>query len=97
MNTEKKPRQKTSSVNGVDKAKPDQVFYQKNLFLSMALDMSWQLAIAVLVPLIGGFELDHHYKTTPLWTIIGSTVALIGFILILINVTKEAGRRVGDK
>lgn len=48
-----------------------------------ALDMSWRLAIAVLVPIIGGFELDKHLHTTPALTIVGFIIAMAGLFFIL--------------
>ncbi len=49
----------------------------------MALDMSWRLALVVLVPIVGGFELDKHLKTAPLLTIVGFIIAMIGMALVL--------------
>lgn len=48
-----------------------------------ALDMSWRLALAVLVPIIGGFELDQHLNTSPVLTIIGFLLAMAGLFVIL--------------
>ncbi len=53
------------------------------VFVSMALDMSWRLALVVLVPIVGGFELDKHFKTTPSLTIIGFVVAMAGMGFVL--------------
>ena len=47
-------------------------------FLAATLTMSWQLAIVVLVPIIGGFELDRKTHTAPLLTIVGFILAMIG-------------------
>src|SRR5581483_11089356 len=47
-----------------------------SLFLSMGLDMSWRLALSVLVPIIGGAELDKHFKTSPVLLIAGFLVAI---------------------
>jgi hypothetical protein len=47
-------------------------------FLIAAANMSWQLAIVVLVPVIGGNELDKHFHSLPLWTIVGFVIAMIG-------------------
>lgn len=54
-----------------------------SVFIGMALDMSWRLAIAVLVPIIGGFELDQRLNTTPLLTITGFVLAMAGMALVL--------------
>lgn len=45
--------------------------------------MSWQLAVVVLVPIVGGFELDKAFATSPLLLIIGFIVAMAGFTLIV--------------
>jgi hypothetical protein len=45
--------------------------------------MSWQLAIVVLVPIIGGFELDKSLDTLPALTIAGFFVAMVGMALVV--------------
>ncbi len=51
--------------------------------MAAALNMSWQLAIVVLVPFVGGFKLDNHFHSAPLWTIIGFVLALAGMSLVV--------------
>ena len=51
--------------------------------------MSWQLAIAFLVPVIGGVEIDHHFKTSPVWTIVGFVVAIAAVVMIIKNLLRE--------
>jgi F0F1-type ATP synthase assembly protein I len=58
-----------------------------------AMDMSWRLAIAVLVPIIGGYELDKHLRTTPALTIIGFIVAMAGLFFILKRTLDEADQK----
>jgi F0F1-type ATP synthase assembly protein I len=53
------------------------------VFIGAALDMSWRLAIAVLVPIIGGYELDQRLHTTPLLTILGFVLAMGGMTLVM--------------
>ena len=48
-----------------------------------ALDMSWRLAIVVLVPIIIGFELDKHLGSAPALTIVGFVAAMAGLFLVL--------------
>lgn len=38
--------------------------------------MSWRLALSVLVPVIGGYELDRHFKTSPALFIAGFVLAI---------------------
>jgi F0F1-type ATP synthase assembly protein I len=45
--------------------------------------MTWQLAVVVLVPLIGGFKLDEKFHTSPLLTIIGFVLAMAGTAAVL--------------
>lgn len=52
-------------------------------FVSAALNMSWQLAIVVLVPIIGGFKLDQKLNMLPLLTIVGFILAMIGMAVVV--------------
>lgn len=58
----------------------------------MALDMSWRLAAVVLVPIIGGYELDSHLGTTPTLTIIGFLIAIAGVVIVLRQTVQAAGK-----
>lgn len=51
-------------------------------FINMALDMSWKLAIVVLVPIVGGYYLDQALETTPVMTIVGFFLAMGGMALV---------------
>ena len=53
------------------------------VFVGMALDMSWRLAIVVLVPIIGGFKLDEALNMSPLLTITGFLVAMTGMGIVM--------------
>lgn len=57
-----------------------------SLFFSMGLDMSWRLALSVLVPIIGGAELDKHFNSSPLLLIIGFALAIV-FTIVTIRRT----------
>lgn len=52
-------------------------------FMVAVMGMSWQLAVVVLVPIVGGFELDKAFATSPLLIIIGFIVAIAGFTMIV--------------
>jgi F0F1-type ATP synthase assembly protein I len=52
-------------------------------FYFAVLNMSWQLAIVVLVPLLLGHWADDHFHTFPLWTIVGFLVAISNMALIV--------------
>ena len=50
--------------------------------------MSWQLAIVVLIPVIGGYKLDQRFKSLPLWTITGFVLAMLGMAIVLLRMLK---------
>lgn len=60
----------------------------RQMFLNATLNMSWQLAIAVLVPVIGGYELDKSLKSSPAFTIVGLVIAIILCMLVVGRVLK---------
>jgi F0F1-type ATP synthase assembly protein I len=63
------------------------------LFMNMAIQMSWQLALVVVVPIVGGYMLDGHYHTAPWLLVIGLVVAAVGTFGVLRRVLTEANRR----
>lgn len=52
-------------------------------FWAATLNMSWQLALVVLVPLLGGFALDNKFNTTPILTIVGFVLAMAGMAMVV--------------
>jgi F0F1-type ATP synthase assembly protein I len=76
----------STTPNGGDSKPADfdqQVAAAKQNFIASAMNMSWQLAVVVLVPIIGGFKLDEHLHMAPLLTIVGFLVAMGGMALVL--------------
>ena len=63
-----------------------------SLFFSMGLDMSWRLALSVLVPIIGGVELDKHFGTAPVLLIAGFVVA-IALAIVTIRRTLQLSKQ----
>ena len=67
--------------------------------LNAALQMSWRLAIVVLIPLIGGVKLDQRFNTSPYLTILGVLLAIGGVYYVLrrvlnaFNQTKPKGTK----
>ena len=58
-------------------------------FLLASLDMSWRLAIVVLVPIVGGFYIDKALGMLPVFTILGFFVAMAGMALVVWRQVKE--------
>lgn len=83
---------RTQSPGSID-GKSAQAKASRSILVAATLDMSWRLAIAVLVPIIGGFELDQHLNTTPALTIIGFLLAMAGLFFILRSTMAKANER----
>lgn len=64
----------------------------KQQFLASAANMGWQLAVAVLVPVVGGAELDRHAGGTHLWLFVGLAVALLASIAVMRRAIQLANR-----
>ncbi len=71
---------KTPSPNGGSLQHSNEADYQaaRRAFFGAAANMSWQLAIVVLVPVIGGHELDEALSLSPVFTLVGFFVAMAG-------------------
>jgi F0F1-type ATP synthase assembly protein I len=69
---------------------PKRVKSPSTIFVTLALDMTWRLAIVVLVPVIGGFKLDEKLETTPLLTIVGFLIAMTGMALVVWKMMQKA-------
>jgi F0F1-type ATP synthase assembly protein I len=65
---------------------------QAAIFVSMALDMSWRLAVVVLVPIIGGFELDKATGNSPVFLILGFVLAMAGMALVMWRTLQVANK-----
>jgi F0F1-type ATP synthase assembly protein I len=65
--------------------------------LSATLDMSWRLAIVVLIPLIGGVKLDQRFKTGPYLTILGILLAITGVYYVLSKILSEFNQNIKPK
>lgn len=63
----------------------------RRMFVSAALSMSWQLAVVVLAPILGGYWLDQHFHMLPLGTIVGFVLAMGGVIMVLRRQLQELG------
>jgi F0F1-type ATP synthase assembly protein I len=73
-------------VEGIDSSR------QKSQFVGMAVTMGWQLAVAVLVPVIGGVELDKVFDTAPALLIAGLVIALLASIAVMWRTMQVANR-----
>lgn len=61
----------------------------QRLFMSTMLNMSWQIAVIVLLFVIGGYKLDAQNQTAPRLTLIGLLIAVIGSGLIVWKAVRD--------
>ena len=62
----------------------------------MALNMTWQLALVVLIPIVGGFKLDQHFNSSPVFTLIGVVITILGVVVVLRQVVAAANQRANN-
>ncbi len=55
----------------------------KKEFLVAATNMSWQLAVIVLLPIIGGYKLDQLLGSLPALTVLGFIIAMSGMAYVV--------------
>jgi F0F1-type ATP synthase assembly protein I len=55
----------------------------RSRFASAAIGMGWQLAVVVLLPIVGGYKVDQHNNSVPVWTLIGLALAMVGSIIVI--------------
>lgn len=55
----------------------------RSAFRGAAIGMSWQLAVIVLVCILGGYKLDDMTGSSPVFTLIGLVLALAGSIVVI--------------
>lgn len=61
----------------------------QKLFIGTMLSVSWQMAVAVLVPTVLGYKLDAHFGTDPYITLAGLALAVVASVLIIRSALKE--------
>lgn len=77
------PLPTTTKGGSIPPSEPQKVSAAKQQFMAAALNMSWQLAVVVLLPIVGGFKLDEHFHSLPLWTISGFVLAMLGMAVVV--------------
>lgn len=91
MSTKPATTPPTSSRSGTN-TDPAKSAAARQQFLGAALNMSWQLAVAVLVPVLGGVELGKHLGSQTAWVLVGLVVALIGSGMVMRRAMQAANR-----
>ena len=66
---------------------------EKQQFVALALNMSWQLALVVLVPVVIGVQLDKHAAgDSYAYTFVGLGIALLGSGFVMWRMLQRANK-----
>lgn len=76
---------KSTKPSGKPKAKTEVAKQESSwfIFVVAVANMTWQLAIVVILPIIVGFKLDSFANTTPIFAILGIVLALSMAVLVV--------------
>lgn len=69
----------------------------RQLFLSSALNMSWQLAVTIIVPLIIGVQLDKKFDSSPSYTLGALFLAVTLAVWVVAKTIKSVNLTNSDK
>lgn len=71
----------------------------KQQFFASALNMSWQLALTVVIPVVAGVKLDQRFDSAPSLTLTGFFLALAMGSMVVWNTVKgiSAAQAAEDK
>ncbi|HSX24195.1 MAG TPA: AtpZ/AtpI family protein [Candidatus Saccharimonadales bacterium] len=72
------------------------VFAARKQFMSAAMNMGWQLAFMILVPVVVGVKLDDHFRTAPSYTLGALVLAIGGAVWIVGSTIKQVNREQAD-
>lgn len=61
----------------------------RQLFLGTALNMSWQLAVTIIVPLLIGVQLDNKYNSSPSYTLGALFIAVTLAVWVVTKTVKD--------
>ena len=67
-------------------------FNAKQQFFTAALNMSWQLALTVVIPVVAGVKLDQKFDTSPSLTLTGFFLAAFAACMVVWNTVKGVNK-----
>ncbi|HEY4964646.1 MAG TPA: hypothetical protein VIH90_08210 [Candidatus Saccharimonadales bacterium] len=92
MNQTNAPK-KTPSPRGLKQTKGvDTGSNPTSVFISMVLDMTWRLALVVIIPIVLGSYLDTHFKKNYTFVLLGLLLALVGAVSVIYQSYKGANK-----
>lgn len=75
----------TSDEGAKTEAELRQIAAARQQFFVVIMNMSWQLAVVFLLPVVGGYYLDQHFNSSPLWTVVGFVIAVPASVLVVLR------------
>lgn len=66
----------------------------QQFLVGSVVSMGWQLAVVVLLPLIGGNIIDKQAGTLPWFTLLGLFIAMAGMIVVVSRSLKDVNKYV---
>lgn len=64
----------------------------KQQFIGATMNMSWRLALTVVIPVVAGIKLDQRFNTTPSLTLAGFFLAVFGACMAVWGTVKEVNK-----
>jgi F0F1-type ATP synthase assembly protein I len=65
------------------------VFAARKDFVSTALNMGWQMAITIIVPVFVGVRLDERFDSSPSYTLAALFIAIIMAVMVVARTIKQ--------
>lgn len=84
MSTSVKPAHHTpTSLNDGSQSSTPKKSANPATAAALALNMSWQLLVVIVLPLLGGYLLDNKLHSGHTWMVVGMVVALAAMIMVV--------------
>jgi predicted Na+-dependent transporter len=92
MNKAAAPR-KTTTKAGVDIERWTKAASAKQQFATSTLDMGWQMALMVLIPVLLGVWLDSKFNSSPSLTLAALVVAISGSAWVIYKTVNDVNKK----
>lgn len=79
---------KTTSAAGRENQQSFDVIGARSLFFTSAINMSWQLALTIVIPVVAGVKLDQWFDSSPSLTLTGFFLAIAMGSMVVWNTVK---------
>lgn len=64
----------------------------KTQFIGATVNLSWRLALTVLIPVLGGVAIDNKFDTAPSFTLAGLMIATVFACMAIWQTVQEVNR-----